>query len=606
MTTGDYRHQMRARAYSRRGFLSTAAAGLTSAAFIAACGGGGDGSAVTGDKSGLLVPVADTSKQAHRGGSFKTSVSADTTTFDPHTSVSVRGIGGVYSNLLQLAPGHLKRSDGDVTGDIAESWEWSPDGLQLTLKLRQNVAFHATAPVNGRVLDVGDVAYTWERYKAVGVNRSQYYNALAPDAPVVSVTTPDAKTIVFKLAVPVYTFLFLIATGPYPPVIIPKEAEKFDLNKTAIGSGPWYLSEWVPSSRFVYKCHLNYYDKEHPYLDEVSQPIISEYAQGLAQFRAGNIYEWDVRSDEILATKRQVPELNLYASSMSVSAIRTEYGWKPSPPEKTPFRDERVRQAYSMALDRDVWIDLFFNVSKFRSEGLPIDTRWNTCVIADAFEGWWLDPQGKDFGPNSQYFQHNVAEAKKLLAAAGFPNGVDVESIQASNSTYGIDYPKWIEVAEGMASDAGFRFKTTIVPFAEFGTKYRDIQGKYEGVSYRSLPSTSGDTLERLLRDLSAKIGAVTFTGFDVDGKGTYDGDPYLDDLLLKARREPDKQKRMAAVHDAQRHVGKKQYVMRFPGGASSFALRWPAVKNFRAFQDDQRPNYTIWLDEKEAPIKKS
>jgi hypothetical protein len=108
------------------------------------------------------------------------------------------------------------------------------------------------------------------------------------------------------------------------------------------------------------------------------------------------------------------------------------------------------------------------------------------------------------------------------------------------------------------------------------------------------------------LRDLSATIGAVTFTGFDVDGKGTYAGDPYLDDLLLKARREPDIEKRKAAIHDAQRHVAKKQYIIRFPGGASSYELRWPAVKNHLVYQEDQRPFMTIWLDDSEAPLKKA
>src|SRR5262245_7989024 len=98
---------------TRRRALATAGVGAAAIA-LAACGGGGNsgGSKVQGDKSGLLVPVTDTSKQAKRGGTMKSSVSADTTTFDPHTSVSVRGIGGVYSNLLQLAAGHLKRSDG--------------------------------------------------------------------------------------------------------------------------------------------------------------------------------------------------------------------------------------------------------------------------------------------------------------------------------------------------------------------------------------------------------------------------------------------------------------------------------------------------------------
>ncbi len=155
--------------------------------------------------------------------------------------------------------------------------------------------------------------YTWDRYKALGVNRAQYYNSLAPDGPVVSISSTDARTIVFKLAFPVGTFLFLLATGPYPPVLIPKEAEKqFEIQRTPLGTGPWMLSEWVPSSRFVYKRHPDYYDKTVPYVDEHTQPIVSEYAQGLAQFRSGNIYEWAVRAEEVIGLKKDLPQLSLY------------------------------------------------------------------------------------------------------------------------------------------------------------------------------------------------------------------------------------------------------------------------------------------------------
>ena len=87
---------------------------------MAACGDSNSRESAKGDKSGLIVPITDTSKQAKRGGSYKWSTGADTTTFDPHSTVSTRGVTGVYSNLLQLKAGYLKKSDGDVTADAAE------------------------------------------------------------------------------------------------------------------------------------------------------------------------------------------------------------------------------------------------------------------------------------------------------------------------------------------------------------------------------------------------------------------------------------------------------------------------------------------------------
>ena len=52
-----------------------------------------------------------------------------------------------------------------------------------------------------------------------------------------------------------------------------------------------------------------------------------------------------------------------------------------------------------MAWDRDLAIDIFSNISNFRAQGLPVDTRWNTHLAASE-EGFWLDPKTKDFGPN--------------------------------------------------------------------------------------------------------------------------------------------------------------------------------------------------------------
>ena len=80
-----------------------------------------------------------------------------------------------------------------------------------------------------------------------------------------------------------------------------------------------------------------------------------------------------------------------------------------------------------MAYDRDLWIDAVYDTKALQDAGVPIVRRWNTSLTAldsDAAGGWWLDPQGKDFGDNAKYYQHNIAEAKKLMSAAGFANGL--------------------------------------------------------------------------------------------------------------------------------------------------------------------------------------
>ena len=102
--------------------------------------------------------------------------------------------------------------------------------------------------------------------------------------------------------------------------------------------------------------------------------------------------------------------------------------------------------------------------------------------------------------------------------------------------------------------------------------------------------SGGADPLEAMIRLFSAKTNSRYYLGFDVNGRGDFSGDPYLEDLLMKARGERDVQKRKTAVHETQRYVAKAQYLTRFPGGAPLLQLRWPALQNFNVACDfDER-----------------
>jgi ABC-type transport system substrate-binding protein len=259
-------------------------------------------------------------------------------------------------------------------------------------------------------------------------------------------------------------------------------------------------------------------------------------------------------------------------------------------------------------MDRDVLIDVARNVSKFTSEGLPVDTRWNTNLQC-TFDGWWLDPKSKEFGPNAKYFEHNVAEAKKLLAAAGHPNGVEVISSHITTNEYGTDFPKLVEVVEGMMAEGGFRFKKNIVNYAnEFIPKYRDAKGNFEGMSYKSGPTPPANDATAYLVFFNYSKGGTAFYGFDAAGKGDNSGDPKVDDLLLRARGEIDNDKRRTLINEVQQHLGGKQYAVRWAGGSSNYSVAWPAVKNFEVYRGGVAPNFFLnyWLDQNEPPFKKA
>ena len=263
-----------------------------------------------------------------------------------------------------------------------------------------------------------------------------------------------------------------------------------------------------------------------------------------------------------------------------------------------------------MSYDRDLWIDTFFNVSNFETQGLPVETQYSLGGISANVRGrWLLDAQnklkGQELGENSKYFQYNPAEAKKLLAAAGYPNGVQTESHHVVTPDYGANAPKMIEVLLQMAQDGGFSLK--IVPeqySTSYRTNYRDIKGNFEGTSFVrvSLNDEDDPTNETSLE--YHRTGDL-FKGFDVNGRTPGAGDPELDDMVLRMRGEFDVDKRIALAHEVERIDAKRNYYIRFPGGAESFSVAWPAMANYGVYQGGY-PWLYYWLDETKAPLKRT
>jgi ABC-type transport system substrate-binding protein len=362
--------------------------------------------------------------------------------------------------------------------------------------------------------------------------------------------------------------------------------------------------DYQPSTKFTYRRNPAFGQdaRNVPYVDEIFSPVIPEYATALAQFKTGALYipAMGLRGEDVLPTKKEVPTLEMIPTPVTTNPRRVIFGQL----AESPWRDARVRLAFSMSWDRDLFIDTFFNVKNFEQQGLAMETAWSTALNADSWTGWWLDPNGKDFGPNSRYYQNDIAEAKKLLGAAGYPNGLDANFRYAiSGHPYGVEYNKSIEVLAGMIPSAGFRHKFTEMNFAgEFRSVVQNGGGKFEGVSFINSFSVP-DPSDFLFRFYNSK--GATFYGFDAEGRGTGAGDPALDELTSKMRREFDDKKRLDVVHEIQRYEASKMYYMAFPGGANSFTLHWPCVRGRQVWQGDAyRDDATLWLDQTKPPFK--
>ena len=610
----NYWSKVMDRRLNRRRALVATGGSAAAAAFLAACGGGD--SETTTETSSLLSKTVDTLKEAKKGGTFKRAFNSDFPNLDPSANNS--GSSGLYETVLGrlvgFVPGEGKGGQEDaIAPDVAESWETSPDGLQLTFKLRPNVKFHNLPPINGRVIDVDDILFSWNRFATVGGQRSGYANSVNPNAPVLSVAAPDARTIVVKLKDPIVYALGMFGARENVN-LVPKEGADsgvLDLRNRMLSVGPYYLSDYQRSIGFTLKRHEDFYDKTKSFVDQIDYPIVSEYAQQSAQFRAGNIHitgtnGFTVRQEEIVALKRDLPQVNLFASDFVATGNRVIFGWR-----NQAVRDERVRQAFSMSYDRDLWIDVWNNAAQFEADGLPIERRWYSPFpsVSENYDGWRLDPNDSKFGPNAKYYKHDIAEAKKLLAAAGFPNGLDLTSTFISGTQYGVDFARQVEVRQGFNNDAGIRFNNVLIDYqTEFIPRYRDSNGEFDGIAYRSgPPATSGDPVAQMHYWYHSKAGA-SFFGFDAAGKGDKSGDPYVDSTIEKAQRELDTEKRRSLINELVRYLGAKQYSIQGVSGGSTFDMAWPAVQNFRAYRggsaNSQRISNTYyWLDPTKAPL---
>ena len=601
------------RRVSRRRALGMTAGGAAAAAFLAACGGG-SGTTSEPQGEGAVTQAVDSSSKAVRGGVWMDAHNADIQSFDPHfMSVPSTSLGTMaYSRLFRPEVGVLKQAvSGAVQPDAVESFEFSGDRLQLTVKLRKNLKFANIAPVNGRNLDAQDVLFSYERLSSIGTQRAFYVGSLG--GPIDSVTAPDNNTVVFKLNqvyAPLLAIFSTSANGNF--YLVPREAEdqgKLDLRRTQLGSGPWMLKDYQPSVGYTYARNDGWYDADKIYLDEVQLPIISEYATGLAQFKAGRIYRagppspsFAIRNEDVLSTKRENPTLNLYLGQVSSTSGFGFFGWNPALGAKTPFRDPRLRQALSMSWDRDLWIDTFLGTQQMRDEGLPIDVRWNTVANA-LWEGWWLDPKSTEFGPNGKFYENNIAEAKKLVSAAGFPNGVDADMQHITSSEYGLDFPKQVETYAAFANEVGIRLTTKALGFNTDWRGVADSKGDFSGVAFRGAGGNNApDIAETMVRLLHPVHGGVTYTGFFSENSSFQKGDPEITALLDKTRTEFEQAKRIAYINDVQRLAAAQQYVLRVPGGTNLLSLAWPAVQNENTFRDEMR-FVGQWLDKTKAPL---
>jgi ABC-type transport system substrate-binding protein len=597
----NYWDRVLRRRLSRRAALSASAAGTGVLALsLAGCGGGSDdGGEATTDATGLISKPVDTTSKAKPGGILERMIAQDTSSFDP-LRVDSSAVAGhanyAYSRLAKFTRvKYPNRPDGGVEGDAATGWETSGDGLTTTIKLRPNMKMDPRPPTNSRNLTSADVLYSWTAYSTFNAERDVLANAVDPGAPIIRMETPDANTIVVKTAFPYGPLMNMLAFRRYVN-IMPVEAENngFNVKETMRGSGGFRLKSYQPSVGFEYEKNPDWYNAKDMLINGVKITIIPEYATGLSQFRAGNLWEFGVRAEDILSTKRDLPKLLMRAQD--VFSRGTGYHFRFGGLPQSVFRDERLRQAVSMLMDRDLYIDVFGNVEQFTKEGLAVDTRWNSAFYCGE-EAFWLDPKpdNSKLGEAAKFYKHNPAEAKKLVRAAGFTGPV-VTDYEWTINNYGNEYQRTAEVIRGMLEANGdFKFNPVAVDYQTVHVpKYHTSGGQFDGMMVGSQGARA--EIDGWLSNAGKGGTTKSYTG---------EPDAVLDGMIDKQRRELDRNKRVTMLHDIQKYIGLHMKFIVNPGQALGFNLYQPWYGNTGTYvyydgggEIPQDSLVSIWYDE--------
>jgi len=483
------------------------------------------------------------------GGRFTFSIwPSGPPSLDPYLNVSIATqefAGFFYSRLLMSRKGPgIPAQAYELDGDLAESWKVDEDGKTYTFVLRTNARWHNRPPLNGRAVTAQDVVWSFQHFMRVSVQRSAF------DI-VADVIASDARTVRFRLKDTFAAFEALIGSPIF--WILPREIieQDGDATKRVVGSGPFMFDRLDRGISLRGVKNPDYYRASEPHVDEIIGLIIPDDATAMAALRAHELDFYQVAQPNVEPLKRSNPEIQYVEWEYVLMPL---FYWKI---DKPPFNDVRVRQAVSMAANRQEMIDV-------------ADARrgnWNN-FIPWALSGWWLDPRGSDQGPTAKYFKYDPAEAKRLLAAAGYPDGLQLTLI--STPDYGAAFVQRLELAQQHLKAIGILTDIRTQDYSTYiSTTYR---GQFEGTN-------------TLVFGLAAPFTEPhDFLYHMFHPSGTRNNlsvnDARLSSLIDQQSRTLDRAVRKQQVFEIQRYLAEQMYCVPYGAGMRTAGLS-PSVRDF-------------------------
>jgi peptide/nickel transport system substrate-binding protein len=467
-----------------------------------------------------------------------------TTSYRTHIAVSY-----THNRLFRYKPGvDVPIGTMIVEPDLVERWE-EPSDTRYIFHLRQGVHWHDKPPVGGRELVAEDVRYSTERFLTVPGNANR---PLLAD--IAEVKVLGKYTVQVDLHTPNVWFLDYLADASTLPVIAREVVEQFgDLKKpeAVIGTGPWMLATYEPRVKAIFTKHPHYFRPGLPYLDEVRLLILDDDSTASAAYMTGQLdFGWTfistIRLEEMEIFTKRHPDWHYEPFLWNVHSSLAMHTDEP------PFNDQRVRQAISMALNRQEMLEALYT-----GQG-----RLDTAVPA-ALHDWHLPVE--QLGEGARYYQHNPTEAKRLLTEAGYPEGFKASMLVYTG--YGNLWNDLITLVVNSLRQVGIDVQ---------------LQPKEYGAYVQAVTTrTYSDMLLFQDRPYVIPDGFVYERYQPASPRNfSFVDDPRMRELAQAQRREKDRHKRQALFHELSRLAAVNQYYVHLNAGV--YVASWqPHVKNF-------------------------
>lgn len=395
----------------------------------------------------------------------------------------------------------------EIIPALATSWEWSADGMTLTMKLRDDVTFHDGEPFNAQAV-------------AANIDRSKNLPESRRKSEVKSITgtnVVDEYTIEIMLANPDATIMAQFADRA-GMMLSPKATEEMglDFGAAPVCAGPFSFTERVQQDRIVLTKFADYYRADEINFDSVTFLPITDDTVRLANLRAGDVHIIERLPATNVASVKADDSLKM-AQAVSLGYQGLTINLNNSDRAQTPLgMDSKVRQALSLAIDREALNQVVFEgVFAAGNQPFPPTSPW--------------------YDATNPIPARDIAAAKALLAEAGAEN-IEIEVQVSTNPVAG----QIVQVVQAMAAEAGIKIN---IVAKEFATLLSDQSaGAYEvsQIGWSGRVDPDGNIHQ-----------FMTCEGGINDSKYC---NPAIDDLLNKARTSTDLATRKAS-YDAARKI---------------------------------------------------